>query len=304
MCKELAGKRVAVLSDIHSNYHAFKACVADAKRRGAECFVFLGDYISDLADARKTLDLVYEIRSAYPTVCLRGNRERYMLEHRAGKSEFRPGSRTGSLLYTYQQLREEDISFFESLPIYDVIRLGGVDFEIAHAVQNDDRFYFEKSDESIPGIFTGMQKSWLLTGHSHKQYMQHCQGKTIINPGSVGVPRWYGYLTQYAMLNIENGDVVCDFYQLPYDLEAVVHAQFESGLMELAKHWAVSILYDVITGEEYTMTLLERVFQYAGGEEALTNDEKLWHDIAREMGMQFSEAEIVDICRQFHHLDS
>lgn len=56
--------RVAVLSDIHSNYHAFKACYVDAVKCGAESFIFLGDYISDLAEPQRTMDLVYEIQSS------------------------------------------------------------------------------------------------------------------------------------------------------------------------------------------------------------------------------------------------
>ena len=71
--------RVAVLSDIHSNFYAFKACYADAVKHGSERFIFLGDYISDLSEPQRTMDLVYEIQDHYPTICLRGNREGYML---------------------------------------------------------------------------------------------------------------------------------------------------------------------------------------------------------------------------------
>ena len=70
--------RVALLSDIHSNYYAFTACYEDAIKCGAEMFIFLGDYVSDLSEPQRTMDLVYEIQSQYPTVCLRGNREGYI----------------------------------------------------------------------------------------------------------------------------------------------------------------------------------------------------------------------------------
>ena len=94
----------AVFSDIHSNYHAFLACFEDAKSQGADSFIFLGDYVTDLASPLETLDLVYEIQSHYPTLCLRGNRERYMLEQADGISSFLKGSKTGSLLFTYEKL--------------------------------------------------------------------------------------------------------------------------------------------------------------------------------------------------------
>ena len=286
--------KAAVFSDIHSNYHAFAACYEDAKAHGAVCFIFLGDYISDLADPQKTLDLVYEIQSKYPTFCLRGNRERYMLEYKNGIASFQQGSKTGSLLYTYKQLRDRDLAFFDSLPIYDRIEWNGMPFEIAHAIKEDDRYYFEETDGKMDCVFPQMETNFMLTGHSHKQYIQRCGEKTIINPGSIGVPRRYGYLTQYAMLEFTGQSVECTLYQIPYDAKAMLHRQFESGLTEYAPYWAIGILYDVLTGEEYTLKLLERVLDYAGGDEAVIRDEQIWRQLAGEMSMKFTEQEIAD----------
>lgn len=55
--------RVVILSDIHSNYHEFKACYENAVKCGADSFIFLGDYISNLAEPQRTLDLGYGIQS-------------------------------------------------------------------------------------------------------------------------------------------------------------------------------------------------------------------------------------------------
>ena len=38
----------------------------DAIKCGAGMFIFLGDYVSDLSEHQRTMDLVYEIRSKYP----------------------------------------------------------------------------------------------------------------------------------------------------------------------------------------------------------------------------------------------
>lgn len=291
-------RMVAVISDIHSNYHAFQACFDDALLHGADCFIFLGDYVSDLADPVKTLDLVYAIRSQYPTICLRGNRERYILECKEGISVFAQGSKTGSLLYTFEQLRAQDWEFIRSLPIYDRIKINGVSFEVAHAGKDDDRYYFEENDDRIQGVFQKMDFSYMLTGHSHRQFLQQGQGKTIINPGSVGVPRDYGYYTQYALLDVSEQNVHCKFRQIPYNINKTIHAQFESGLVDCAKYWAVSILYDIMTGEEHTIALLERVFQRAGGSKDAVHDESLWHSIATEMGMVFTEEDLLECTRK------
>ena len=58
-------RRVAVFSDIHSNYDALKVCVEDAIAAGAEGFIFLGDYVSGLAEPAETMDLVYGLQERF-----------------------------------------------------------------------------------------------------------------------------------------------------------------------------------------------------------------------------------------------
>lgn len=281
---------VAVLSDIHSNYHAFKACYEDALAQGADSFLFLGDYISDLAEPRKTLDLVYEIQSRYPTVCLRGNRERYMLEFEKGLSIFQRGSKSGSLLFTYDLLRKKDLDFFRGLKISDTVKIGGLQIEIAHATMDDDKYYFDCQDGHTAVIFPRMKCRYLLTGHSHKQYIKSHYGKTIINPGSVGIPQRGCSWPSYALLEISNGTIQCTMCQVRYDIRDVIHAQFESGLVDYAKYWAIGILYDILTGEEWVLKLLTRV-QGTGD----IYDESVWHNAASELGMKFTEQEIMEL---------
>jgi len=285
--------KAAVLSDIHSNYHAFKACYEDALKKGCDHFIFLGDYVSDFAQPEKTMDLVYEIRSRYPAVCLRGNRERYMLEQEQGRLSFVPGSKSGSLLFTYEHLRKQDLDFFRALPISDTVSLGGVTFEIAHASMADDRYYFEGNDPKIGSVLQQMQHSFLLTGHSHKQYIRSLSGKTIINPGSVGIPQGGNRWPKYAMLDITDGSVSCTLQEVPYDMEQVIHCQFSRGLVDRAKYWAIGVLYDLITGEEWVLKLLEQA-------EASGNvyDETAWHNAAVQLGMHMTETEIIDFYKK------
>lgn len=236
-CLTLTAKNVAVMSDMHSNYYAFKACYEDAVECGADCFIFLGDFISDLAEPQKTMDLVYEIQSRFPTVCLRGNREGYMLDCEDGISEFVPGSKAGSLLFTYNHLRKKDLNFFRGLKISVTIEINGIRVEIAHAARDNDRFYFDSHDGRTAEIFPQIKCNYLLTGHSHKQYIQRSAGKTIINPGSVGIPQGGTKHPKYALLDIENGEIFCIFREVPYNMEEAIHSQFESGLVDYAKYW-------------------------------------------------------------------
>jgi len=281
--------KAAVLSDIHSNYDAFKACYEDAIKCDAEMFIFLGDYVSDLSQPRKTMDLVYEIQSRYPTVCLRGNREAYMLDYESGKSNFTHGSKSGSLLFTYAHLRKMDLDFIRNLKISDTIEIEGVRIEIAHAAMDNDRFYFDSNDGHTADIFPQMKCNCLLTGHSHKQYIQRDAGKTIINPGSVGIPHGGTRNPKYALLDIVNSNISCQLREVPYDMTDVIRSQFTSSLVEYANYWAIAILYDIITGEEWVLRLLDAVEKT--GDFA---NEEVWKAAAVGLGMKLTEREIVE----------
>lgn len=286
--------RVAVLSDIHSNYLALKACFEDACRQSADCFVFLGDYISGLSATAKTMDFIYEIQSRYQTVCICGNRERYMLNHRAGISCLKRNLHDSSYLYTYQQLTERDFDFFQGMPFYDIVQINDTVLEVAHARKSSDRFYFEKDDYHIDEVFSEMSTSFLLTGHSHRPYIQTKDNKTIINPGSVGLPHSNSGLAQYALLDIVQGVVTCNFRTIAYDYKQLVHQQFSSGLIAYAKYWAISDLYNAITGKEYTKWLLNRVYADAKANPDLMEDESAWLQYTKELGMYLTEPEIVN----------
>lgn len=280
---------VALLSDIHSNYYAFKACYEDAIKCGAEMFIFLGDYVSDLSEPQRTMDLVYEIQSKYPTVCLRGNREGYMLDCENGNSRFTRGSKSGSLLFTYEHLRKKDLEFIRGLKIADTIEIEGVRIEIAHAAMDNDRYYFDSNDGHTADIFPKMKCGYLLTGHSHKQYIQRNADKTIINPGSVGIPQGGTQHPKYALLDIVNGSIFCQLREVPYDMTEAIRSQFASGLVDYANYWAIGVLYDIITGKEWVLRILETVEK--------TRDfanEEAWESAALELGMKLTEQEILD----------
>ena len=56
----------------------------------------------------------------------------------------------------------------------------------------------------------------------------------------------------------------------------------------MAPHWAISVLYDAITGKDHTVTLLNRI------DPSHVHNEDIWHHAALDMGMRFTEEEIME----------
>jgi len=164
-----------------------------------------------------------------------------------------------------------------------------VQIEIAHAAMDNDRFYFDNSDGHTADIFPQMKCSYLLTGHSHKQYILQNAGKTIINPGSVGIPHGGTRNPKYALLDIVNSNITCQLRDVSYDMTDAILSQFSSGLVDCAKYWAIGILYDIITGEEWVLRLLEAV-----GKTGDFHNEETWRSAAMELGMKLTEQKIME----------
>ena len=115
----MKNKKIAVMADIHNNVEAFKACFAEAKNQGVTEYIFLGDYLGDMANPQETLKLMDEIKKNYPCTFIRGNKEDYWINHRKNPQEiWKLGTTTtGMLAYNYENLTDTEIDSFEAMPI-------------------------------------------------------------------------------------------------------------------------------------------------------------------------------------------
>ena len=129
---------IAVFSDIHANHSAFQACFDKACEKGITNFVLLGDYVTDCPNPQKTMEMIYMMQKFFNVWIVRGNREEYLLDYRKkGESGWKKGSASGTLLYTYNNMTDRDLNFFDSLPIYSMWKQKGMpSFELCHGSPN------------------------------------------------------------------------------------------------------------------------------------------------------------------------
>ncbi len=246
-------QKIAVLSDIHSNYWALEACLEDAKKRGAKSYVFLGDYVTDCAYPMRTVDRLMELSGQYPCVFIRGNREEYLLSgHRSGGGHWAYGnSHSGSLKYTYDNLTQQALAFFESMPDSREFRLSGSPpIALCHAKPDANRANPVPNSSEARQVLNALQSDLMLCGHTHKQFEFSLGGKTMVNPGSVGIQTDGTPAARYAMLTMQSGVWVPRLLSVAYDLERTVAELFECKLHELAPTWTRLIIAMLRTGFE------------------------------------------------------
>lgn len=117
---------IAVLSDIHGNYAALQKCLEHAVKTGINTFIFLGDYLGELAYPQRTMDILYAAKEKYHCFFIKGNKEDYWINYEKepkGWKEY--DSTTGCLYDTYQNLTEKDLQFFKSLSFQEELEFEG-----------------------------------------------------------------------------------------------------------------------------------------------------------------------------------
>ena len=282
--------KIAVMADIHSNVEAFKVCFEAAKNLGVTEYIFLGDYLGDMANPQDTLQLIGTIRKEYPCDFVRGNKEEYWIKHRQNPSEiWQSGTTaTGMLEYNYTHLSDTDIDFFEKMPISKVIQYEGLPkFTICHGspfrVNQSMRPDYDYIDELAEQLETSM----VICGHFHIQTKYERQGKIIINPGSVGVPLHSNGKTQFMILHAEEGCWKHEFITLSYNVDKTIKSMNDENLYLKAPGWFEITKHLLLTGEtshaEVVGKVIDKYYKDTGKKTINDIPEKYWKEVIEKL---------------------
>ena len=223
--------RFAVLADVHGNYLALEAVLADIKAQGLTEIVNLGDMVSGPMDAHRTV----EIMMAMNATCVRGNHDRYVTDWTL--DEMYPSDRLA-----HSQLTLTQMDWLRALPFSAIYR---DEVYCVHATPEDDNTYWMEAVtpegvvhmadiESIEAKAAGIAQSLILSAHTHiARSVRLRDGRRIVNPGSVGGPGYrdvvpYPHLLEvgtpdacYAIIAKRDDCWDVTFRQVPYDHAAM-----------------------------------------------------------------------------------
>ena len=254
---------IAVFSDIHGNYSALQACIDYAVGRGITNFMLLGDYVTDCPSPQKTMEKIYVLKQYFNTYIIKGNREDYLLDyHKSGAGNWRKGSASGALLYTYENLTQKDFDFFESLQSYGQFEMKGYpSFEYCHGSpgQINELLYREK--RNTKKVLTHLKGNYLVHGHTHIQGTYVYRGKKAINPGSVGMPWYYDGKTQFCILHGSSKGWEEEYIQLEYNRKEIIRDFKSSDVSRYAPAWAAVSMHTIRTGVDLNQTVLLRAMR-------------------------------------------
>lgn len=205
-----------ILSDIHSNWQALQAVLADAEGKYQD-IVCCGD----LVGYNPAPAAVIEWTKANCAVVIRGNHDKVV----AGIEDLKWFNETARVaaLWTMRQLDSEQLEYLRGLPKGP---LPQEQFEIFHGSPRDEDEYVTSTQEAVP-CFSFLQSNLSFFGHTHLQGGFFAKAGRVgripavaedesegsfeldpdlvymVNPGSVGQPRDNDPRAAYALYDTE-----------------------------------------------------------------------------------------------------
>ncbi len=232
-------EKIAVISDLHSNFEAMKVALEWIHKEGIETILCLGDLVGYNANPAEVTYLAYK----RVTFSLKGNHERYVLgmEAKGVKEE-----KLEVIRWTQEQLDRSYIDWLGQLPdfhLYEDVML------LVHGSPRDPDEYLLNNDaiskgfkhlkDNYPGVplcFFGHSHFPMVIGNNKVESAFH-ETKTIpllrektymINPGSVGQPRDKCPKTSFGVLDLRKWEWTC--VRLDYDHEMTAQRIKDAGL--------------------------------------------------------------------------
>ena len=224
--------RIAILSDIHGNITALDAVLQDVERRGPfDHLVIAGDLCVFGPRPKEVIDRLREL----PSEIVQGNTDRWLVDPDSMPTEDEPVSEI--VAWTRDRLEQADLTLLSGLGFsYEVTPVRGHDLLVVHANPHDlvAPIYPDTDIGELTRLTENVMAEVMAFGHVHIAFVRKIGGLTLVDAGSVGMPRDGDTRASYVALEWDGNLWKIAHHRVDYDLEATVE-EIKKGRMPHAK---------------------------------------------------------------------
>jgi predicted phosphodiesterase len=230
--------RYAIISDIHGNFEALQAVMADIDKRSVDEIVCLGDIVGYYPDPEKCIELVRN----NVKFCVAGNHD-YAAINRIDIQTFTYYAFV-AMEWTRNNISRNSCDYLASLPLsieHDIFFLTHSSPSSSH----DWIYVFPDSEEAVFEAFNSLVHRLNFIGHTHwPSIMIQEEDKIVlcsehlvkldednfylVNVGSVGQPRDFDSRSCYAIYDSDRADI--SLIRVPYDFSVTQKKIVEHNL--------------------------------------------------------------------------
>ncbi|MBO8160779.1 MAG: metallophosphoesterase family protein [Thermosipho sp. (in: Bacteria)] len=247
-------RRIAFISDIHSNLEALESVLEDIEKEEIKEIYCLGDLVGYGPNPNEVIEIIK--RKNIITV-LGNYDEAVAFEKDNCGCSYNSGRETEvgdkSLLWTIKMTSEENKKFLKNLPERLSIEIEGVKILLVHGSPLNPLLEYVKPNtdsERLKAIVQSTKENVIVSGHTHLIMAKHLLGKTVLNPGSVGRTKNGKPGATYMILTVDKGVFEYSFKFVEYDVRRTVEKIIKVGLpVELATVLALGKTFDMGEGK-------------------------------------------------------
>jgi predicted phosphodiesterase len=236
--------KIAVLSDIHGNFWALSEVLKDIEKKKPDLIINLGDSLYGPLNPKETFELI----DSYNIISIAGNEDRLIIEN------IEHADNSGTLKFVIDNLSSDAFDWLYTLPKTQILHCNTL---ICHGTPYSDTTYLLEyvSDSGItvndPGkiedLLHGIIQKNIFCGHSHTPRVVNTPDRTIVNPGSIGLPAYDDDLpiyhkienfhsnAQYGIVIIYENEVKTEIISLSYEVEKAVNCAIKNNRSDWAK---------------------------------------------------------------------
>jgi putative phosphoesterase len=237
--------KIALFSDIHGNLPAFEAVISALQRQKIDQLVCLGDICLLGPQPVEALHRLKEL--GCPVVM--GNTDHWSLD----PSNFERHDEVNPIFFDLERwagmrLSAADREFIQTFkPTLEIALPAKEVLLCCHGSPHNfiDQISTNTPQEKLIEMLAGVNALVVACGHTHAPLLRRVGRSLVVNPGSVGRPVQldlatekvqYGLWAEYAILEVETGQVAVTFHRVTYDINKLFHAARVNEMPHL-EHW-------------------------------------------------------------------
>jgi putative phosphoesterase len=181
--------KVLIFSDLHAHWEAL--LWMQRAETQPDAILFLGDIVGYGPDPAACIQWV----RANATVAVQGNHDYGVANNVCGGTPIEVHDLAlATHSHAWRVLHATDIAYLRSLPQQETVTLGGTSFHLVHGTPSDPMYgaanlIFARQDV-LREMVAGVEADVILMGNTHMPAIRQLDDKVLVNPGSLGQPRY------------------------------------------------------------------------------------------------------------------
>lgn len=230
-------KKIAIISDIHSNLTALIEVLTDIKSKGIKDIYCLGDLVDFAPWGNEVIQLIRDLNIP----CVMGNHDERIafdlpiinLKHHHLQESL---VRHKAITISKKEITEDHKKWLRTLPARLSVTLSDEDYVckilLVHATPfSNDEYLFEKDPKlGLAEYLSVHNYDTMVMGHTHQPYIQRSSGKLLINAGSVGRSREADRKASYCYLTLNKNKIEVEIVKIDYDTSFVAQQIYASEI--------------------------------------------------------------------------